>query len=153
MQIKVPETMGGGDVRVLPVTNPLYEAELADVFIGKSSTGNPKATVKYVLTSEYEGKEAKAKDFESTIGAVVLETFSLQEQAIWNLNDLFKQCTGERLPQGDFDEAEFGALLRDAMVGTAFHLLLKNEADNKGVEKTQVEKREKVEKKRLRGKK
>uniref|UniRef100_A0A6M3IPY3 Uncharacterized protein n=1 Tax=viral metagenome TaxID=1070528 RepID=A0A6M3IPY3_9ZZZZ len=152
MQIRVPESLGGGDLRVLPVENPLYEADVADIFIGKSGTGNPKATVKYIVTSEYEGKEAKAKNFESTVGAVVLETFSLQEQAIWRLNDFFKQCTGDRLPQGDFAEEEFGGMLKDQCVGTSFHLILNNEADNKGVERTQVEKREKVEKKRLRGK-
>ncbi len=153
MNVRVPEKLGGGDLRVLPVTNPLYQGTIEDVFIGKSGTGNPKATVKYILTSEYEGPEAKAKDFESTIGAVVLETFSLQEQAIWRLNDLFKQCTDERIPQGDFTEEEFGDILKDALIGTDFNLFLKVEADNKGVDKTQVEQREKVVKKRLKGKK
>jgi len=152
MKIKVPENVGGGDLRVLPVSEPTYEAVLEDIFLGKSGTGNPKATVKYIVTSEYEGKEAKAKDFESTIGATVLETFSLQEQAIWRLNDLFKQCTGERVPQGDFEEEEFLGMLKDAMVGTNFNLMLKNEEDNKGAMRTQVEKREAIVKKKLKAK-
>jgi len=151
MQVKVPESMGG-DLRILPTTNPLYEAEVADIFLGKSGTGNLKATVKYIITSEYEGPEAKAKNFESTIGATVLETFSLQEQAIWRLNTFFKQCTGERIPAGDFSEEDLGNMLKDGCIGTPFSLILKTEVDKNGNDRTAVDRRDKIEKKR-RGKK
>lgn len=153
MNIKVPENVGGSDLRILPTTKPVYEGVVADMFLGKSGTGNPKVTVKYTITSEYDGPESKDKDFESTVGATVLETFSLQEQAIWRLNDFFKQVTGDRLPMGDFTEEEFAAMLKENLVGAELTLMLKTEITNKGNEMTVVEKREFIPRKKKGGKK
>jgi len=151
MNIKVPENVGGSDLRMLPVTNPLYEAQLTDIFLGKSGTGNPKATVKFTVTSEYTGPEAKAKDFESTVGATIIETYSLQEQAIWKLNDLYKKVTGERLPAGEIPEEQFLAMLKKALVGANFSLILKWGKSNKNEDRLEIEKYEVIEKKKLGG--
>lgn len=149
MNIKVPENVGESDLRMLPVTNPLYEAVIADAFLGKSGTGNPKLTVKYTVTSEYTGPEAKAKDFESTVGATVIETFSLQEQAIWKLNDLFKKVTGDRIPAGEMTEEQFLAAMKKALVGTKVTLLLKHGMSNKNEPRLEVEKLEVATKSKL----
>ncbi len=151
MNVKVPQDIGGGDLRMLPVTNPLYEAQLSDIYLGKSGTGNPKATVKFIVTSDYEGPEAKAKDFEQTKGATILESYSLQEQAIWKLNDLFKKVTGERLPAGETTEEEFLNMLKKALVGTDFKLLMKIGKTNKGEERMEIEKMEVAEKRKKLG--
>lgn len=146
MNIKVPEEIGGSDLRLLPVTNPLYEAQLSDLFLGKSSTGGPKVTVKFTVTSEYTGPEAKERDFESTVGATVIDSFSLQEQAIWKLNDLYKTITGDRLPAGESSEEAFLAMLKKGMVGANVNLLLKYET-YKGEDRLRIDKISVTEKK------
>lgn len=152
MKISVPENVGGQDLRLLPVTNPLYEATISDAFLGKSQSGNPKLTVRYTVTSEYTGPEAKEKDFESTIGAPVIETFSLQEQAIWKLNDLFKKVTGDRIPAEEYDEEEFLNMIKKAIVGTKVTLLLKHGTSNKGEKRLEVDKLEVASGSKLGGK-
>ena len=147
MNIKVPENVGSDALRMLPVTKPLYTAQLADIFLGKSGTGNPKVTIKFTVTSEYEGPEAKEKGFEPTLGATIIDTYSLQEQAIWRLNDLYKKVTGERIPAGESSEEAFLAMLKKALVGTNFNLLMKVGKTNKGDERMEIEKMEVLEKK------
>jgi len=147
MNIKVPENVGEGDLRMLPVTNPLYEAQIADCFLGKSQANQPKLTVKYTITSEYDGPEAKAKGFEPTVGATVIESFSLQEQAIWKLNDLYKKVTGERIPAGETSEEAFLAAMKKVLVGTPVSLLLKHSKTPKGEDRLEVEKLEVTAKK------
>jgi hypothetical protein len=108
MKVIVPEEIGGGGLRLLPAG--VARATLEKIIMGKSKTGNPKATFRYTITDEMDGV---AEDELSTIGETVLETYSLQSQV-----------TGERLPQGDFELEEFGEMLNDTLCGTEWDLLL-----------------------------
>lgn len=117
VKISVPQDIGG-DLRILP--EDTYRATIQDVFYGVSKSKQPKLTVKWVVQSEYSGK--KGKGHISTIGENVLETFSLQPQALWNLNTLYKDITGEKLPHGDFTAEEFTQLVKDAIKGAEFDI-------------------------------
>jgi hypothetical protein len=127
MQVHVPEELGGS-LRVLP--EDTYDAVIQDMFLGVSKTGNPKLTVKWLVQSEYTGE--KDEDYISTVGENVLETYSLQPQALWNLNDLYKSVTGDRLPQGDYDEEEFLEMLKNALLGASMKIRLITD-DNRSV--------------------
>lgn len=144
MRVVIPENLGG-DLRLLPPDT--YEAEVVDVFVGESKTKQPKLTVKFTVTSEFTGP--KDNNFQSCIGETVLDTYSLQPQALWRLNDLYKAATGERLKMGDFDLEEFGQLMKESLVGKAFTLLLDNEVvPTTEVEQTKVQQFFALEKKR-----
>jgi hypothetical protein len=144
MRIVIPEEIGGS-LRLLPPDT--YEANLSDLFLGESQTKNPKVTLKFTITSEYTGK--KDKDFQSCIGENILEMCSLQPQAVWKLNDYYKAATGERLPQGEFDDEEFESMLKEALVGKSFRLLVDNEiVPTTGEERTKVQKFEIIEKRK-----
>jgi hypothetical protein len=132
MKVRVPEDLGG-ELRVLP--EEAYEAVISDLFLGKSQTGNPKITVKYTITSESTTKE---KGDPSTIGETVLETLSLQEQAMWRTNAFYKTITGERIPQGDYDEIEFVEMLKTACSGVEVIIQVETEESNKGTSMTQI---------------
>jgi len=119
MKVIVPEEIGGGGLRLLPAG--VARATLEKIIMGKSKTGNPKATFRYTITDEMDGV---AEGEPSTIGETVLETYSLQSQALFRLNDVYKEVTGERLPQGDFELEEFGEMLNDTLCGTEWDLLL-----------------------------
>jgi hypothetical protein len=112
MRISIPENVGG-ELRVLP--EDTYEASIQDLFYGLSQTKNPKITMKWVVQSEYSGKHDK--DYQSTIGENVLESYSLQTKAVWKLNSLYKQITGEKLPMGDYEPEEFTSMIKEALVG------------------------------------
>ena len=144
MRVVIPENLGG-DLRLLPPDT--YEAEVVDVFVGESKTKQPKLTVKFTVTSEFTGPTDN--NFQSCIGETVLDTYSLQPQALWRLNDLYKAATGERLKMGDFDLEEFGQLMKESLVGKAFTLLLDNEVvPTTEVEQTKVQQFFALEKKR-----
>ena len=117
MQITVPEDIGGDLRKMEGVGN----ASLSQIIPGKSKAGKPKATIKWILTDELDGN---AEGDASTVGEPVLETFSLQPQALWKLNELYKQATGERIPQGDYDPDSFMSMLEEALVGKEFSLVL-----------------------------
>jgi len=125
MRYTVPEDIGSS----LRKMEGVAVAEIQSLIFGKSSTGNPKLTVKYVLTEELDGT---ASGEGPTTGETVLETFSLQPQALWKLNDLYKSCTGERIPQGDFSQEEFEQLLSDALLNMGFNLVLNLAVPNDG---------------------
>lgn len=113
VQVRIPEDIGSS-LRVFQ--EDTYEARIRDVYVKLSKESQePKATVSWVVTSEYSGK--KAKDHITTVGEVVLETFSLQPQAVWNLNDLYTAATGDRIPQGEFEGDSFEQLLKNALTG------------------------------------
>ena len=57
----------------------------------------------------------------------MLETMSLQPQALFALAKTWKDATGENLPQGDYDEAGFSELLNSTLTGTEWDLLLVQE--------------------------
>lgn len=137
MKIHVPENLGG-DLKVLP-EGPCT-ASIDNITLGTSKAGKPKATVRYILTSEMY----KPEDGQSSVGEVVLETFSLQPQALWNLNSLFKDCTGDSIPQGDHEPAELESILQEGLIGQEFNLILETVPNNEGVSQTQVTSREKV---------
>lgn len=111
MKIHVPEDLGG-KLRVLP--EDTYNAQIQDMFFGMSKTNNPKITCKWVITSE---SDQNPEGDPPTTGENVLETFSLQPKAIWNLNDLYTEVTGNRLPKGDFSPEEFTEMVKQELIG------------------------------------
>jgi hypothetical protein len=137
VKIHVPEDLGG-ELRVLPESR--YAATAQDVFIGLSQAKQPKVTVKWVITSEpYDIPQESLAGEESTIGETVLDSYSLQPQALWRLNSLYKELTGERLPQGEYSEEEFLGLLKEAIVGQEVILSLESDM-GAGQERSKVAK-------------
>lgn len=126
MNITVPKDMGS-DLRLMP--EGAYEATIADVYMGVSQANQPKCTIKYTVTSEAEDLP---KGEDTTIGETVLETFSLQPQAMFRLNDLFKDVTGDRLPEGDMTEEEFKNLLIENLKGEDMSIVVETKAGPKG---------------------
>ena len=125
MQISVPTDLGG-ELRKL---EGVAVAQISDLMFGKSKAGHPKMTIKYLITEEMDS----IPDGEPpTIGEPVLETYSLQSKALWKLNNLYKDVTGERIPQGDIDYEEFQAMLIETLIGKAFSLILELEIPGDG---------------------
>jgi hypothetical protein len=139
MRIHVPKDLGD-ELRLLP--EGVAEATLERVIIGKSKAGQPKATLRYVLTSELPVNPNEP----STIGETVLETYSLQEQALFRLNRTYREVTGERLPEGDYSPEELEEILNDALGGTQWTLVLGQEvpADGSSTEPRTVVKDKKL---------
>ncbi|MFA7162840.1 MAG: hypothetical protein WC097_01655 [Eubacteriales bacterium] len=137
MNIVIPENVGGGDVMLLP--EGVARAMLDKIILGTSSTGNPKATFRYILTEEMS---EKIPDGSPTMGAVVLDTVSLQPQALFTLAGIYKQATKENLStiQGNYSEEEFGALLNERLCGTEWNLILKQEVNRDGEPRTVIKK-------------
>lgn len=114
IKISVPEDLGGA-LRVLP--EDTYEAAIQDLFYGISRTSSqPKVTLKWTVQSEYSGKHDK--DYITTVGETVLESYSLQPKALWKLNNLYKLVTGDRLPHADYEPEEFVQMIKDSLVGS-----------------------------------
>lgn len=128
--IHVPEDMGGGDLRLLP--SGLANATLQKIYLGTSQNNQPKATVKFVITEEMDGVEDGEP---STIGETVLESFSLQPQALFKLNDMYKAVTGNNIPHGDFSPQEFEAMLTNDLAGTEWTLMLEQQIPTQGKSK------------------
>jgi len=126
MRIIVPEDIGG-ELRKLK--GPC-KATLDKIIIGKSKANQPKATFRYVITDDSQLKIPEGQP--SAVGETVLETFSLQPQALFRLNDPYKTVTGERLPQGDFSHEEFEGTLNDALAGTEWNLMLELQVPTDG---------------------
>ena len=103
----------------------IYDASIQDLYIGTSKAAQqPKVTIKWVVTSEYSGIEIMTKKEKekhiTTIGENVLETASLQPQAIWKLSGLWKEVTGEpKIPMGDYEVEELETILKEQLVGYA----------------------------------
>lgn len=133
MKIIVPENVGG-DLKVLP-EGPC-QAVVDRIIFGTSQTGNPKATVRWTVTSEMYPKDAPA----TSVGENVLDTYSLQSQALWRLNSLYKEATGNNLPQGDYTPEEFIDLIESELKGMEFNLILGTELSPEGDEQTRVQK-------------
>jgi hypothetical protein len=131
MKFIVPDEIGSS-LRVLP--NDTYEAEIQKIMFGESSTKNPKVTLKLIIQSE-----PTENDGEPTIGEAILETCSLQPQAMWKLNDWYKGATGERLPAGDFDQEDFLTMLDEALIGSRWNILVETK-DINGEERSQIDK-------------
>ena len=136
MKISIPKDLGG-DLRILP--EGTCRAAVEGISLGKSKEGKPKATVRYVCLTELYPKDTP----ETSIGERILETFSLQPQALWRINDLYKEATGGNLPQGDYEDPELQEILEEALKGTEWNLLLETE-EYEGREQTKVQERSKV---------
>jgi len=136
MKITIPKDLGG-ELKVLP-EGPC-RAAIEGVSLGKSKEDKPKATVRYVCLTELYPKDAP----ETSIGERILETFSLQPQALWRLNELYKESTGENLPQGDYEDPELQEILEEALKGTEWNLLLGTE-EYQGNQQTKVQERSKA---------
>lgn len=124
MNIVIPDNIPTGELRVLP--NGLATAVLEKIILGKSKSGHSKATFRYTITEEMAGAK------EPTVGEVVLETMSLQPQALFNLAGVWKQVTGEKLPMGDYDEKEFEAMLNNTLCGSEWDLMLEAQIPSDG---------------------
>ena len=126
-RISVPEDMGSS-LRLLP--NGPAHAVLEKLILGTSKTSKqPKLTLQYVIDQDMDD----IPDGEpTTIGEKVLETCSLQPQALWKLNDIYKAATGERIPHGDFDTSEFVGMVTEALAGTEWNLMLEQKVPSDG---------------------
>lgn len=135
MEIHIPKDVGG-ELKVLP--EGTCRATVEGLSVGKTREGKPKATVRYVVLTELYPSGAGA----TSIGERVLETFSLQSQALWNINGLYKEATGENIPQGDYDDHQFQEILEAGLKGTEWSLVLATELTPDGGEQTRVQRRE-----------
>jgi hypothetical protein len=127
LKIVVPANVGG-DLRLLPTGNA--KATLEKIMLGKGKTsGQPKATFRYTITEEMDSNE---EDAPTTIGEAVLETYSLQPQAMFRLNDTYKAVTGERVPQGEWSPEEFEQKLNEDLTGSEWDLVLDNQVPQDG---------------------
>jgi hypothetical protein len=134
MRITIPEDIDNS-LKLLP--NGHCTAILTNLVIGKSKTGNPKATAMYTVTSEMFEDPSEG----TTVGEKVLETFSLQPQALFNINGLYKSVTGENIPQGDYDLEEFVNIVLEVVKGQEFNLILEGDITPNGQQITKVAER------------
>ena len=138
MNIVIPQNVSTGEAKVLP--NGVAVATIEKVIIGKSKANQPKVTIVYVIIEEMK---EKMEDGSPTLGEKCLETMSLQPQALFGLAKLWKDATGGTLPQGDYDEKEFEALLSEKLVGTEWNIVLESQVpgDGQGEIRTNIIKR------------
>ena len=121
MRINIPDSFGSE----LRKFNGTCTATIEKLILGKSQQDQPKLTLRYLILDDagLELQEGEAP----AVGENVLETFSLQPQALFRVNDLYKEATNEKLPQGDWDLEEFVAMLTEKLAGTEWNLLLATE--------------------------
>lgn len=133
VKIHVPEDIGS-DLRVVP--EGTYKA-IVKKFIPKMSTtsNQPKLVCRLTIQSEAPGKHGK--DYISTIGETILDDFSLQEQAIWKLNSLYKQITNERIPMGDYTHEQFAELMNEHLGGAEVNIDVYTD-DSQGDERSKI---------------
>jgi len=137
MNITIPDNIDDG-LQKLP--EGLATVALEKIILGVSKANKPKATFRYVIIEEMEN----ASEGKSTVGATILETYSLQPQALFNLARTYKEATKEALPQGDYSEEEFLALISQALCGSSWNVILTNEApynDPNGELRTNISKK------------
>lgn len=137
MRIIIPDDIGG-EIRALP--EGVYDATLDKMMFGKSKEGNPKITVKWIVTSE------NAEDGEdTTVGETILDSYSLLPQALWRLNRLYKEFSGEDIPQSDYSPEEFLTMLEETLKGVSAKVVTENEVNpNTGKPMTKVQQVAKV---------
>lgn len=129
MQIHVPENIGGE----LKLMEGRADSIIDKLILGKSKVGQPKLTVRHIITSElFDDAD------QTSIGETVLDSMSLQPQAMFRVNNLYKSVTGERIPQGDYSAEEFVAMLEEKLKGEPFSLMLEIETGDDGQERTVV---------------
>jgi hypothetical protein len=136
MKYVVPTDIGSS-LRVIPPDT--YEAEITDIKFGESAQGKPKCTIIFTLKSDFTG--LKGDDFQSCIGEKVIDTVSLQPQAMFRINDYFKAATGDRIPANEdgYDKDEFEELINENLIGANMAILLETDT-SQGDERTKVKK-------------
>lgn len=127
MNIVIPENVDTGEVKVLP--NGLATVAIEKVIVGLSKANKPKVTIIYTIIEEMA---EPTEDGSSTVGEKVLEDITLQPHALFSLARLWKDATGTGLPQGDYNEKEFEALLQETLLGTEWSLLLEGQVPSDG---------------------
>jgi len=130
MSIHIPEGLGG-ELKVMTGTT---KASLEKLAWGLSQTKQPKVTFMYTVLDELNDDE----DQPTTVGERVLETYSLQPQALFKLNDAYKEAKGEGLPVGDYSEEEFHEMIEETFEDTEWKLVLVKGMDDKGKERTEI---------------
>jgi hypothetical protein len=130
MTIHIPEGLGG-DLKLMTGTT---KASLDKLAWGVSQAKQPKVTFMYTVLDELNDDP----DLPTTVGERVLETYSLQPQALFKLNDAFKAAKGEGLPTGDFSEEEFHELIEETFQDTEWQLVLAKGFDQNGKERTEI---------------
>lgn len=125
MQIIIPEDQGG----TLKQLSGTCRGTVQKISMGSSKTNQPKCTFKYTITDD---SGLALEDGDSAIGDDVLETFSLQPQAIFSLSDTWKQVTGDKIPLGNYTKEEFQKLLEETFIGTEWDLFLALEVPGDG---------------------
>ena len=131
MKVHIPEGLGGGELKLMSGST---KATLDKIAWGLSQTKQPKATFMYTVLDELNEDNGQP----STIGERVLETFSLQPQALFKLNDVYKAAMEEGLPVGDYSEEEFHEMIEEALLDTEWQLVLKEGVDQNGKARTEV---------------
>jgi hypothetical protein len=136
MQITIPNNLGG---ELAKLEGPA-RAVLERIILGNSKAGKPKVTFKYTITEEMDGYGEDGGP--SAIGENILESFSLQPQALFKLNEVWKAVTNENIPQGDYTEETFMEMLNETLTGTEWDLILALQIpDGQTDERTVVETR------------
>ena len=130
MTIHIPEGLGG-ELKVMEGTT---KASLEKLAWGLSQAKQPKVTFMYTVLDELNDDE----DQPTTVGERVLETYSLQPQALFKLNDAYKEVKGEGLPTGDYSEEEFHTMIEETFQDTEWKLVLVRGMDDKGKARTEV---------------
>ena len=125
-KITVPSDMGS-DLMQFPAG--AYDFALKDIILGVSSTNNPKLTFRWICQSESENMKDFGKKYISTMGATLLDTYSLQPQALFKLNGIYKQATGDQLPHGDFEMEEFVEIVKEALQGAQARIIVEDNDD------------------------
>src|SRR5574343_1021515 len=118
MRIEVPENIGN-DLLKLEGT---CMAKLEGFTLGKSRNNQPKVTCKYIISDP--GSLSCPDGATDFIGETVLETFSLQPKALFNINGLYKAVHKVNIPTGNYDEADFVEMLEKELAGTDWNLIL-----------------------------
>jgi len=133
-KITVPDDLGG-DLKVFP--EGVYDFVLKDIILGTSQANKPKLTFRWICQSEAENAK-EIDDYESLMGETVLDSYSLQSQALWKLNSIYKQMTKEQLPQGDYEMDEFVGLVKDALDGASARVAVQPDEAGERTEITNI---------------
>lgn len=133
MRIHIPKEE---EIPVLPECT--VKACVERVVVGTSQTGNPKVTVRFIITEDVPNHP------EPLVGVPILENFSLQPQAVWRLQAFYRDATGETIPEGDYTQEELADILRKALEGTEWRLHVAPEDTPQGVQRTRIVSRAKI---------
>jgi hypothetical protein len=136
MEIIIPETIESGELKILPA-GPAKLALTKMSCKASKTSGNPTIYAVFTVMEELANNPEGAPP---TVGEKVMDTFSLQANAIWKLNDLYKAVMGDRIPMGTWStEEEFMVIINDALLNTSWDAMLLVELDQEGKEKMKID--------------